>query len=168
MSDIDRHRGERLVTVERLRDMELEDSRIGHASAQDDLARQREIAQQIQSRIDETHGLARGRLQSEAGVSVDELRRTSAYASWQGRALAEQQQFVSNAQQAAELARLEVMHRFEALSVIEKLRARRAQAAALEAARMDQKMLDEHALVRAPLAAPPEPTMHDKEHSHGH
>jgi len=140
---------EKLATVARLFELQLEQARVARAAAEEAADRQREKARQIQSRIDEAHGLARDQMRGERGVSADELRRSSVYARWQLHVLAEQEQRVKHAEEKAEQALAEVTRRFQALSAIEDLRARRAEYAALEAARTEQKKLDDHALVRA-------------------
>jgi flagellar biosynthesis chaperone FliJ len=148
MSNGNAKSGAKLAIVSRLYELQLEQARVDRAAADEYAERQRELAKQIQSRIDEAYCLALDRMRRTSGVLADELRQTGSYTSWQTRTLAEQQKRVREAEQAAEDAIAEVTRRYQALSAIEQLRERRAQDAAVEAARADQKVLDEHALLR--------------------
>jgi flagellar biosynthesis chaperone FliJ len=140
--------GASLQTVARFYELQLEEARVQRAVADKETARQRRFAEQIQQRIDEAQGLARERMQSEHGVSADALRQAGAYEKWESRSLAEQQERVNEAEAASGKARAEVTRRYQALSAIEQLQERRARDAAMEAARAEQKTLDEHALLR--------------------
>lgn len=148
MSNSNGKPGAKLAIVARLYELQLEQARVDRAAADEYAERQRELAKQIQGRIDEAYGLALKRMRSANGALADELRQTGSYAKWQMRTLTEQQERVREAEQVAEKALTEVTRRYQALSAIEQLRERRAQDAAVEAARADQKVLDEHALLR--------------------
>jgi flagellar biosynthesis chaperone FliJ len=139
----------RLATVARLFDLQLEQARVDRVTADEHAEHQREIAKQIQSRIDDVHGLAHRGMQSAGGVTADELRRSGTYAKWQMHALTGQQRRVRDAADAAERALAEVTRRYQALSAIEQLSERRTREAAVEAARTQQKSLDDQALLRA-------------------
>lgn len=139
----------KLATVERFFDLQLEQARVDRVTADEQVEHQRTIAKQIQSRIDDAQGVALRAMQSAGGVSADELRRSGSYAKWQMQSLADQERRVQEAQDVAGRALAEVLRRYQALAAIEQLRERRACEAALEAARKEQKSLDDQALLRA-------------------
>jgi flagellar export protein FliJ len=141
--------GDRLATVVRLHELELEDARVQLATAAAKLEEQKRRCAEIQQRIDQSAALAQEHVHSEGGVSAETLRQVGSYTKWQRQLLAEQQLRVQEATIAVDQARAEVTQRFRKLSAIERLRERRARSAILGAERSAQKKLDEHALVRA-------------------
>jgi flagellar export protein FliJ len=142
-------RSHRFGAVIRFYELKLEAARIGLVTADARLDEQRALQKAIQERADEARSVAQKSLQSASGVSADELRQWGSYASWNLQRLEEQRKRVREAEEAAEQALRDVTRCFQALSAIEKLSERREREAALEAARADQKALDEHALARA-------------------
>ncbi len=142
-------RSHRFGAVIRFYELQLEAARVGLVTADARVDEQRTLQKAIQARVDEAQSAAHENLQSTGGVSADELRQWGSYASWNLQRLEEQQKLVREAEEAAEQALRDVTRCFQALSAIEKLSERREREAALEAARADQKALDEHALARA-------------------
>jgi flagellar export protein FliJ len=138
-----------LDTVARFFDLQLEQARVERVVADEQVEHQRTIEKQIRTRIDDVHSLSLRGMQSANGVSADELRRSGSYAKWQMHSLTTQQRRVQQAQDVAERALTEVTRRYQALAAIEQLRERREAEAALEAARKEQKSLDDQALLRA-------------------
>jgi flagellar export protein FliJ len=137
-----------LATVARLRELELEHARLQHAAAVDALSRQEQVLTDIRARLDDSHTFAREQAQSSHGISAALLLHVRAYSQLQTRLAEQQRERVDEAENGADRARAEVTRRFQALAAIERLRERRAAAAAIEAERAGQKLLDEHALVR--------------------
>jgi flagellar biosynthesis chaperone FliJ len=148
MSDRRSSASKQLSTVARLYELQLEHARADRTVADERAEEQRELAKEIQGRVDQAHSLAHARMRSEHGVPADTLRLSSAYAKWQTKTLEEQRERVREAERALEAAQAEVIRRYQALFAIEQLQERRESEATLEASRKHQTTMDEHALVR--------------------
>src|SRR6185437_14896751 len=121
-----RRREQRLATLWRLRQLELEQARIERAGLEAVADRQRRRVAQMRREVDETRELERVRVTAETGVTADLLRGARAYAAWQIRGVVEQEAALRASERVAEQSRLEVGRRFERLEVIQRLRDRNA------------------------------------------
>jgi flagellar export protein FliJ len=146
MSNGERRGRDSLTGVARWRALELEDARLAHAAADKALNEQQRVYDEIHSRMEDSREFERQA--SSHGVSAEALRHARAYTQWETRQLEQQREHVVAAERAVTEARAEVVSRFQAVRVIDRLRERRARDAAIEATRAEQKLLDEHALLR--------------------
>jgi flagellar export protein FliJ len=137
----------RLVRIARLCELQLEEARVKHATAESELERRREAAARIQRCIEDSQSFAQ-RLVS-AGASAAALLQVRGYEDWQARNLEAQRNSVREAAALAQEAHGVVLQRFRRLATIERLQERREREAIVEHLRREQKTLDEHALVRA-------------------
>jgi flagellar export protein FliJ len=150
-----RQRDGKLAVVTRWYELQLEEARVGHVTAEERAERERERAKHIEQRIEHAHSLSLQHIQSERGVSADALRQLGTYTQFQAKTLTEQQARVQEAEKAVDDARDEVTRRYQAVFAMEQLRERRKRDATLEAVRGQQKSIDEHALLRAAPAGHP-------------
>ena len=148
MSPTARKRDRRLATLQRLRELELDQARVERASIDAATDRHRRRFALMQLELQATQALERSKVTAEAGVCADLLRHARNYARWQAREIGEQEAVVKASERRSDEARLEVARRFERLAVIKRLRERGAREAALEETRAEYKNLDNQALVR--------------------
>jgi flagellar biosynthesis chaperone FliJ len=153
MSNQNTAQARRLATVARLYDLQLEEARAELVLAQRRASERKQVAAEIQSRVEDANQLASAQLERSSGVSADLLRQARSYSRSQESALNEQQERVRQAEDAATSAVAEVTRRYQALSAVERLLERRRQDAALDAEQAAQKSLDDHALVRTAHAS---------------
>lgn len=135
-----------LASVARWRGLELENARLEHAAAERALREQQRLLGEIDARLEDSRKFES--TASSAGVSAAALRHARAYSQWQTRELEQQRTRVADAERVVTQARAEIVSRFQEVRVIDRLRERRTDDAALEAIRAQQKSLDEHALLR--------------------
>jgi flagellar export protein FliJ len=150
-----RQRDEKLAVVTRWYELQLEEARVQHVTVEDSAERERKRARQIEQQIENVNRLSLRQIQSEHGICAEALRQLGAYTQFQANTLTEQRTRVQEAEKKVDDARTEVTRRYQAVFAMEQLRERRAREAMLEAARGQQKEIDEHALLRAALAGNP-------------
>ncbi len=143
-----RRRDHRLQTLQRWRELELEQARVERARIDEEAERRRSRIAQLRRDADETLELQQRRIVADAGVSAHFLSLARTFARWQVMQIGEQQTALHLSEQMAEQARLEVGRRYERVAAIERLRERGAREAAMESNRAEQKNLDDQALVR--------------------
>ena len=120
-------RDDKLRTVQRLRELELENARAERAQLDAASEEQRARLEQLNERARDTTRFEAD--VSNQGVAADTLRQVRHYAAWQYRCIGEQELEWESARDRAEEAREAVIQRLERLRVIERLRERVARVA---------------------------------------
>jgi flagellar export protein FliJ len=142
----DRQDEPQLKTLERWRELELEQARVEHAAKLRAEAAQQELLGQAQKEFEDSQEFMRERLQA-GPLSAETLMRISRFAAVQSERVQEADTELESRRQQSQSAQSQVVSQFERLSVVEKLLERRGNQATVELARSEQKRLDDHALI---------------------
>lgn len=134
---------QRLELLRRLREMSLEQARASHVAAAAELEERREIADETQRRLQALDSWAVEQLSSGTPLAPDVLRQAHLYRGAENRTLEEQRAEEGKQREVTEAARGELTHRFEELSVVERLSARHVQIMTREDLRRAFVELDE-------------------------
>jgi hypothetical protein len=137
-----------LQTLERWRAMELEQAQSEHASLAQAEEQRKARVEKAQAQFEETQDFARASISSSQPLSADSLLRIADFAKLQVREVEDARSAWQQAQQTTAQAHERVVQQLENLSIVERLRERRAALEQQDALRMDQRRLDEHALSR--------------------
>jgi flagellar export protein FliJ len=143
-----RRRDDRLATLARLRELELEQARVERAAIDLSVERQRKRLAMTREELERVDRLAREQTTQKDGVSAATLQYLRDYTRWQQQTLREEQGALTTAERLAEEARKDVARRHGRLAAIERLRERRTREHSLEELRVQQKTLDDQALAR--------------------
>ena len=133
----------RIELLRRLREMDMEHARVQHVAAQEEFARKRAQAEDTQDRIVALDEWTRARVSGGGPLSPEVMRQAQLYRGLEARALETQRGEERQSSQRAESARGELAHRFEELSVAERLGTRHAQWVNLNELRRGYVTLDE-------------------------
>ena len=139
--------GARLEAVERWHTLQLEEAQAEHAELAKAAASKHEHVDLLSQALDSAHLHAREQLQ-RAILSVDDLRRHSAFAAHQTVEIANARTEMDQAEKAAADAQLVVREQFQKVSVMEKLLERKAAEGVRLMLQAEQKRLDDDALLR--------------------
>ncbi|HEY4211208.1 MAG TPA: hypothetical protein VGM84_06990 [Steroidobacteraceae bacterium] len=149
MSPTGRTRDSRLATLQRLRELELEEARVERVRVEARAEADRQRLHEMQQALNSTRDLERSRVTAVTGVSAATLRAARDYARWQAQEIVVGERALRVSERLSELARSEVGRRFERVAVIERLRERGSRESSIEGGRLEQRSLDDQALTRA-------------------
>lgn len=135
-----------LLTLERLRSVELETAQTQHAKLEQVTLEKRSVVVRVEADITATQSFVRDQLAGAQPISLDALQRCTQFSAVQAVELAAAQKALEASRAESDAAHASVVEHFERLSVVEKLRERRAVEASKDVLRTSQKRLDEHAL----------------------
>jgi len=138
---------DRLLAVQRLQELELDEAQTLQARLEKAAAAQRQRLGVLEAGLDEDRRLEVTLMASAAGVSVEALRQLRMYLHAQGQDLLQQQEILSKAEAEADTARLSVVGSFERLSATRRLRERRVAEASVQQLRAQFKKFDDMAIV---------------------
>lgn len=149
MSTRDTSGDTKLASLEKWRTSELDVAQVAHARKQATAAERERVVTGVQEVVIESQELARAQLAANRIISVDSLTRLRHYTTVQLSELEQAQtQLIASRRDVAK-AHAVILKKFEDLTVIERLRKRRAAQADKEMLRREQRALDEQALMRA-------------------
>jgi hypothetical protein len=148
MKDDNPRDSRQLRTLERWRSVELEAAQAQHATLARVTTQKASAVNRVESDIADTQTFARDQLLAGGPLSPEMLRGSLAFTALKEKELIEAQAALEESRASSDAAHASVVEHFEQLSVVEKLRERRAAETVKELARLAQKRLDEHALSR--------------------
>jgi hypothetical protein len=151
----------RLQALERWRSAELEEAQAQYVLLERAATERAAARDRASSELEETQSFARERLAAQELLEADSMRRFAEFAAMKSKELASAQGALDDSRVLSDQAHGSVVQKFEQLSVVQRLGERRDAEAVREAARQDQKRLDEQALAR--LAATPVTSPTEKE-----
>lgn len=149
MSRADPKNAVQLQTLENWRTSELERAQMQHARQQRVVEDKERAVEKVQEVIGESQSLARAQAQGAQIMSADTLTRIGHFTTVQLEELKQATSLLEQSQRQAADAKTSVVRKFEALSVVERLQARRATAVQRETLRTEQNRLDDQALMRS-------------------
>ena len=141
-----------LRTLERWRTVELENAQTEYVTLQKVTLEKQSAHERISADIAAVQAMARDAV-GGTSLSVEVLQRLHAFAVHQANELSAAQAEIEQSQVRSNEAHDNLVQHFERLSVVERLKARRAQEGMKQLARADEKQLDEHAMTRARIDA---------------
>ena len=139
---------EQWIALERWRKAQLESAQSAHAVLVARLERQQTERTLLEQQISDLQEFARTELAQSRALSAAALLRLTQFASQQAQALERSEAALAAIQAETNTAQEVLKTRFQELSVIEKLRERRAQEQRQVAQRREQRWLDEQAAGR--------------------
>ncbi len=142
-----------LQTLERWRNLQLEDAQARHSALQQVETDKRTHLQKVQQALADVQLFARGEMTEGRGLSPDALQRTMQYVAVQTGVLKTATDALKECETATAEAHAEVVSRSEDLFGVERLRERHAAAALIENSRREQRQLDDLALLRVRVVA---------------
>jgi flagellar biosynthesis chaperone FliJ len=137
-----------LQTLERWRSAQLESAQTQHAQL-NRIATEKESARdRVQAGLDDTQSFVRERLAASQPINVQSLRQIGEFTAVQREDLAAADAALEASRAQCATAHTALVKQFEELSVVQRLSRRRQLEAGRDAARAQQKRLDEQALSR--------------------
>lgn len=138
-------RDQRLRTVQRLRELELENARSERAQLDVAAEEQRLLLEQLLERARDTTRFET--VLADQGVTADTLRQVRRYAAWQHQCISKQEAELETAKNRASAARATVVRRLERLRVVERLRERIAHIASEAQIHTQYVLMDDQGIV---------------------
>jgi hypothetical protein len=137
-----------LHTLQRFRQWQLDSAQAEHVQRQAQLAERQQWVEGIQTDVATLQERSRGLCTPGAPLSVDSLTRARQYLVTQIEELTAAAEALRQSELDADRSHAAVQATFEQREIVERLSLRRARHAAVDAARCDQKQLDDQALLR--------------------
>lgn len=137
-----------LLTLERWRSAELEAAQTQYTTLLRVTTEKASAVNRVESDIADIQSFTRDQLHAGEQLSPDALRGSLEFAALKAKELVAARTALDESRGSSDAAQASVVTHFEQLSVVEKLRERRAAEAVKDSARLAQKRLDEHALSR--------------------
>jgi hypothetical protein len=137
-----------LQAIETWRASELERAQAQHVKQLRVTAENSRMVEQVQGEIGDSQSFVRAKLESTDLICTDSLTRIRHFSELKSKELERVTAVLDDSQQQLAVAKLKLQKKFEELSVIERLRARRTNLSRREEVRRQQLVLDDQAILR--------------------
>ena len=149
MSTANHKSADRLQTLEKWRTAELDMAQARHAQQMTVVGQNEQAVNSAERVIDDALEQVRVVAQRAQTFSADSLARLQLYARVESEKLEHARRSLESSRREADDTRMRVTRRFEALTAVERLRARRKSVARRDSLRVEQNSLDDQAVLRS-------------------
>ena len=153
MSTAHQKSADRLQTLEKWRTAELDLAQVRHAQQMTVVGQNERAVSSAERVIDDALEQVRFVAQRAQTFSADSLARLQLYARVESEKLEQARRSLESSRREADDTRTGVNRRFEALSVVERLQARRKSVARRDSLRVERNLLDDQAVLRSARSA---------------